>query len=274
LGAARLTIVAWLFATAACRAPVASDPVLLTVGSENVRLSEFQQYLKRLESRGEEPLDQAVRAAALDSFIEERVLALETRRRGLSARGADGATESAAARRLLQSEVLAKIQVEAEEIAQYYESHAGAWHAPERRTLSQILLASLNEARDVRRRLVRDPKSFEILARTRSRAPEAAQGGRMGTFAAGELPDELEKAAFALRVGEHSAVVETPYGFHVLRLDSVEPARERALADCQDEIRTRLLADKSDAAVQAFLRELLTRAKVNHEVAKAAGLSS
>jgi parvulin-like peptidyl-prolyl isomerase len=270
LGIARWTI-ATVLASAACRAAVESDPVLLTLGAESVRLSEFQQRLRRLESRGEEPLTPAVRAAAFDSFVEERVLALETRRRGLLAPGADEATESAAARKLLQAEVLAAIQVGPDEIARYYEDHAGTWHTPEHRKLSQILLASLNEARDVRRRLERDPKSFEVLARTRSRAPEAVQGGRMGSFAQGELPGELEHAAFALSVGEHSPVVESPYGFHVLRLDGIDPARERALADCQDEIRARLLADKSDAAVHAFIRELVARAKVNHEIAPTAG---
>ena len=55
-------------------------------------------------------------------------------------------------------------------------------------TLRQILVPTETEARDVRRRLQKDPKSFEALARARSKAPEAAAGGLMGTFSRGQLP--------------------------------------------------------------------------------------
>ena len=167
----------------ACQ-PAAQDPAVLTLGGQSVRRSEFLQYLRRLEARGEGPLEPHVRAAVLESFLEARALALEARRRGFVAPGADELQEAAGIRKLLEAEVLAGVQVTPQEIQREYEAQTCSPNVPERRGLSQILLPNLNEARDVRRRLDRDPKSFEILARTRSRAPEAALGGALGVLGA------------------------------------------------------------------------------------------
>ena len=115
------------------------------------------------------------------------------------------------------------------------------------------------------RRLKKDPKSFAMLAQTRSRAPEASTGGAMGVFARGELPPELERAAFALDTGETSDVVQSPLGFHVLRVEERVPAREAGVADCREAGRAELLRRKSDQSVKEFVRDLMARAKVNHE---------
>ena len=56
----------------------------------------------------------------------------------------------------------------------YYESHPAEFETGETVTLRQILVPTENEARDVRRRLQKDQKSFEALARARSKAPGGA----------------------------------------------------------------------------------------------------
>ena len=135
-------------------------------------------------------------------------------------------------------------------------------------TIRQILVPTSNEARDVRRRLGRDGQSFAVLAQTISRAPEASAGGLMGTFARGQLPSELERAAFALGPGQTSDVVQTPLGYHVLRLDSREAPRQASLEESRAEIRTRLGEARSDRKVREFVTGLMARANVNHEAAK------
>ena len=250
----------------ACRS-AEDDPALLTMGREKVRRSEFEQHLKRFEARAGGPLEPAVRQGLLETFLEERLVVLEARRRGLVAPGAGEAAEAAAVRRLIESDVLPRARVTEAEAEAWCREHAAELDLPERRTLRQVLATSLNEARDVRRRLARDPTSFEVLARTRSRGPEAAQGGLMGAFARGELPSELEQAAFALAPGQLSGVVESPHGFHVLRVEAVEPAREPSPAECAQKTRARLLAERSEQARRDFVRGLRALAQVNHEAA-------
>jgi len=239
--------------------------VILALGDLAVRRSEFDTHLEALRSRGLEGAEQpAVLRGVLDAFLEERVLVLEARRRGMLGPGATPDDEQGAARALL-AEAGGNVTVSDAEIEAYYEAHRSELARQEEVTLRQILVPTLNEARDARRRLARDPRSFEALAQTRSRGPEASAGGLMGTFTHGELPVELEAAAFALSAGATSDPIESPLGYHVLRVDARAPARERSLDECRQEIRRTLLRDKSDAAGKQLVQTLLGRSKVNHE---------
>lgn len=76
------------------------------------------------------------------------------------------------------------------------------------------------EIEEIRRRALRR-ESFEALARQYSQdGGSAALGGSLGSFGRGEMVRPFEDAAFALEVGEISEVVETPFGLHIIRLDS------------------------------------------------------
>ncbi len=134
--------------------------------------------------------------------------------------------------------------------------------------MRQILVRTQNEARDVRRRLQKEPRSFEVLARTLSLGPEAGAAGLMGVFSRGQLPLELEAAAFGLPPGGTSAIVETSLGFHVLRVESREPARTLDLEEAQGRLREILARLKSDRRVRQFVSDLMARAKVNHAAAQ------
>jgi peptidyl-prolyl cis-trans isomerase C len=240
------------------------DPVLLKLDGAEVRRSDFERHLAAVEARGLGPVDPAARKGLLEAFLEERALVIEARRRGLLAPGADPAEEPDAVARLL-AEGAGNPEPTEEEIARYYEAHAAELALPESVTLRQILVPTLNEARDVRRRLGRDPKVFDTLARSLSKGEEAAAGGYLGTFARGQLPTELEAATFALPDGGTSDPVKTPLGYHVLRVESRQPARERSLDEVRERIRERLARDQRAAAERAFVAEVLARAKVNHE---------
>ena len=245
------------------------DPVILELGEQVVRRSDFERHLASIEARGKAPLAPEVRAALFEPFLEERILALEARSRGLVKEGATADEEQAAVEQLLADEVLAHVSVQPEEVTQHCQQHLADFDTPEMVVLRQIVVPTSNEARDIRRRLLREPRSFEALARTQSRGPEASAGGLMGTFARGELPPELEAAAFALAQGATSEIVVTLLGHHVLRVDERRPARPATLDDCRSRVEPSLKRGKADRAVREFVRSVMARAKVNHEAVKA-----
>jgi parvulin-like peptidyl-prolyl isomerase len=254
-----------LLLVVSCGGPRLADPVILALGDQTVRKSDFDRHVATLESRGGVAVSPEVRRALFDSFLEERVQVLEARSRGLVDAQAGPDEERRAVERLLAD--VSRVEVTDEEVARYYGEHAEEFKKPESVTVRQILVATLNEARDVRRRLVKEPKAFEALAHSLSRGPEAPGGGLMGTFSRGQLPPELEAAAFALAVGGTSEIVETPLGFHVLRVEAREPERGTSLAEAQGAIRQILSRQKSDRKVREFVSDLLARAKVNHAAA-------
>jgi peptidyl-prolyl cis-trans isomerase C len=254
---------------ASCSRERPNDPIILALGEQVVRRSDFDRHVAALEARGGSSLAPSVREALFEPFIEERLLVLEARARGMVAPSATTEQEDAAVRRLLAEAVLTGVGVGEEEVASYFREHAAEFRVPETVTVRQILVPTPNEARDARRRLQRDPKSFEALARSRSRGPEAAEGGFMGVFARGQLPAELEAAAFALSAGATSEIIESSFGYHILRVEARTPEREPSLDECRARIRTLLMRQKSDRTVRQFVSDLMARAKVNHAAAHA-----
>ncbi len=259
---AALLLLCPLLALAGCEA---KDPVILKLAGEKVRRSEFERHVAGLETRGQAKLASAARAGVLDAFLEERALVIEARRRRFVPVGATPEQEAEGVSRLLASAV-PEPEVSEQEIAAWHATHATE-PAPERVWLRQILVGSLNEARDVLRRLGPDPRTFDTLARDLSKGPEAAIGGYMGVFERGQLPPELEAAAFSLPEGGTSEPVQTALGYHVLRVESRQAAREIPLDEARERIRDHLARDKRLAAERRFVSELMARAKVDHEAA-------
>jgi len=265
----RVALITSLLALA-CRAQPAGgpdhDPVLLELGDETIRRSDFERHVAAVQARGGgSSLAPEVRQALLEPYLEERILVLEARARGLTARGDAAEKESESVRRLLSDAVLSRVSLTDAELDAYCGQHSRDFDRPERIRLRQILVPTPNEARDVVRRLKKDPKSFATLAQTRSRAPEASTGGARGTFSRGELPAELEAAAFGLAAGETSDVVQSPLGYHVLRVEERVAASQTDLPQCREAARAVLLRQKSDMSVREFVQGLMARAKVNHE---------
>ena len=90
------------------------------------------------------------------------------------------------------------------------------------------VVAARAQARELRARVV-EGEDFGELAREHSDDPgSAAQGGDLGWFRRGRMVEEFEEAAFSLGEGQISDVVESQYGFHVVRVDRIRPAERRA----------------------------------------------
>jgi peptidyl-prolyl cis-trans isomerase C len=242
------------------------DPVILRLDGQTVRRSEFERHVAAVEARAQASVDPTARPGLLEAFLEERALVIEARQRGLLAAGASPAEEPRAVASLL-AEAARVPEATPDEIANYYQAHQADLAVPESVTLRQILVGTLNEARDVKRRLGKDPKAFDAIARSQSKGVESAAGGYMGRFERGQLPPELEAVAFAQPEGGASEPVQTALGYHVLRVESRQQAREPSLDEAREWIRDRIARAKRTEAERAFVAEVLARAKVNHEAA-------
>ena len=108
-------------------------------------------------------------------------------------------------------------------------------------------------------RLARDGDDFAELARRFSDEPAAAQtGGDLGWFRRGDMVREFENAVFAMRAGQISEIVESPFGFHVIKLERARGGERsarhvliRASVTSEDIERAAVVADSLAAALRA-----------------------
>ena len=247
-----------MLSVAACRPP--QDPVVIRFQGVDVRRSAFLKELEPLAKNGTDTTDPRMRASAFGRFIEERVVAIAAMRQGFK----DAGENRAEAERWLALALPQEGISEAETMA-YYEAHPEVARVEESVTIREILLTTQQDARDVVRILGSDRNAFALLARTRSRSPQATGGGLLGSFRRGELPPEIERVAFSLSAGQISGIVSTPFGYHVLRLESKTLPQIRSLIEARSDIESRLLEAKARLTMKQLIDGLVSQAQVNHE---------
>ena len=153
----------------------------------------------------------------------------------------------------LSAEVIAgQSAPDAAEVKKYYEEHRRQYEVAETRKASHILLAAdSGAAPEARQRakakadqlyaqLKQKPGSFAELAKANSEDPgSAGKGGDLGYFSRGNMVKAFDDAVFSLKAGEISAPVESPYGYHIIRVDAVKAGQTKSL----DEVRPAIEAE-------------------------------
>jgi len=252
--------------------PQKKNLVVLTVEDSTYTNDDFDKYVRATIGDTAGSVSVPGLSRLFDDFLDEKILLKWAQAKGViltdeekrdtpsRMKGAvEGETSSGAAaglisERLIVEKYLAQLvrdlKVEDKEVVAYYSQHKIEYLQPEKLQVSQILFSSQGSATEVRSRLNgASEEDFRMIARTRSAGPEASRGGVMGIFSAGQLPSELEKSIFPMKEGEISRVVESPYGYHIFRLDKWFEARLVTLADAAASIRTKLMDQKSKDAV-------------------------
>lgn len=104
---------------------------------------------------------------------------------------------------------------------------------------------------------------FRELAREHSDGPSADKGGFLGTFSRGDLNPTLEEVAFELDEGEHSGLVQSEYGFHIVRVDEVSERAGGDVAERKQMLRQRIQQEKMQDQLERYVDKLRRKAFVD-----------
>lgn len=172
--------------------------------------------------------------------------------------------------RVVDREVRSGVMVADPEMKRYYQEHRDRFALPEEYTLSQILIKprsadDLVEAKGKTRdimALLKQGESYEDLALRYSDGPNASRGGRLGLVRQGELLPAIERGVSNLSEGGISDVIESPEGFHIVRLEDKKPKQFRPYEEVRQEIQALVFQQKSEDMFQAWLADLKNKAYI------------
>jgi peptidyl-prolyl cis-trans isomerase D len=159
---------------------------------------------------------------------------------------------------LSREEVAAGIEVGDELLRSVYEARKATLATPESRVASHILIivdAGADEAAvgDARERIealrarIEAGESFDDIARAHSEDPgSAAQGGSLGAFSRGVMDPAFEEVAFSLEPGVLSEPVRSAFGFHLIRVASVESGAVKPFEEVREQLARDYRAEQSE----------------------------
>ena len=165
---------------------------------------------------------------------------------------------------LAVEDLKADVSVSEEEIEQEYQDNIALYKTTEERRVSHILIefgddkGAAKEKAESLLAEVEQGADFADLAEANSADTFSAEnGGDLDFITAGMMDPSFDEAAFAIsNVGETSEVIETEFGYHIIKLTDMKPVETTPLAEVRDEIEAQLLTDKATDEFFALQSEM------------------
>jgi peptidyl-prolyl cis-trans isomerase C len=167
--------------------------------------------------------------------------------------------------RLLIEKVINRVSqitspIDEKTMKQYYEKHREQFVLTEQVRVRQIVVKDRKDAERILSKLKRgDP--FDELARKYSSGLEAKEGGDLGFFGQGEMPEEFD-VVFSLQAGEISDIVQSPYGYHIFQVVAKQERSESGFAEVKDQIRQLIMHEEEEKAFHDWLETVKKRASI------------
>ncbi len=179
--------------------------------------------------------------------------------------------------RVVGYEVRKRVTVSNEEIEGYYNQHLKEYWLPEKLHLRHILFLMDDTLSEEDKRFkkkkarlalkkIQAGGDFIAVAKEFSEDISASTGGDLGEIERGKMVPEFEKAAFLLKEGEVSGLVQTPYGLNIIRIDNIFPSQPLPLDKFRGHIENRIKDQKLKVEYEKYLLELTQKAFIENKM--------
>jgi peptidyl-prolyl cis-trans isomerase C len=234
--------------------------------SPELAVKGFNDYLKTATPFQIEQLKKglAQRGTTLEAFIEKK-------------KNEKAFQEQMAINAFFEKNIISKCQVDEKEAKAYYDANPKAFEMPaddkDSMRASHILImvkenadaktkaAAKAKAEKLLALLKKDAKLFGELAEKESQCSSAKNKGSLGSFTKGQMVPEFEQAVVNLKTGEISGIVETKFGYHIIRRDALKKAEKKTFAEVKDKLQLALKQQKIETTLVAFIKKITDKAK-------------
>ncbi len=181
---------------------------------------------------------------------------------------------SLAVSKVIDAEVTSKLSVADADVDAFYAKNPDQFKEGETVHASHILFSAPQTASPAEKqqarakaeqalKAIRAGADFATIAREQSQDPGSAKnGGDLGFFPKGQMDPKFEAAAFALKPGTVSGIVETPFGFHIIKVVERRPPRTMPLAEVSAQIKQYLTQQQRETMLNAFVEQAKAKAKI------------
>jgi peptidyl-prolyl cis-trans isomerase C len=223
--------------------------VLVSGQGISIDTKEIQMELERVPADARAQLSSpAAMQNNVANIYARRVLAQDATKEGLDKNPLVIAAIEKARERILSDAMLEKIDQKNQPSLQdleawaqsSYRANVKKYELPEQVRASHILIRTAEPEAKAKAEAIlkelRDGADFAQVAKAKSQDPgSAAKGGDLGFFARGRMIKPFEDTAFGMaKAGDISGVIESPFGFHIIRLDERKPAGLQPFAEVKD----------------------------------------
>jgi len=236
---------------------VPPDRVILSVGEEKITAGEFAQFIETLPEQVRNQARGVARRQLAENLVKIKLLAQQARRDKTDQETLFKVQEAYQIDNLLAvyylNNYLKTAKVSDEELRKYYDEHKQDYNTIRARHIlirykgSRVPLKpnqkdlteeeALAQAQDIRKRLAAGADFAQVAQQESDDPGSAAKGGDLGEFHKGMMVAPFDDAASTLPVGEISEPVKTPYGYHIIQVQSREA---KTFEEVKDEIDKKL----------------------------------
>lgn len=176
-------------------------------------------------------------------------------------------------RKLIEKDVISQISITKEDAQKYFETNTAKFHQPERVRAQHILIKvdpgaddktkaeALKKLKDIQKKVLAG-EDFGKLAKENSEGPSNVREGDLGYFTRGRMVKSFEEAAFKLAPNEVSDIVETQFGYHLIKVLDHQPEKDPSFDDVEPQIMATLRNEKIQQEMEPYIENLRAKAKI------------
>lgn len=224
--------------------------------------AKYDRPIKITQKQIDKQVDQLVQAYGGKESVEELL-----KQQGMTWDDLDKAVKDQLTGQAVYDRVVAAATVSDKQIESYYKKNKEQYDQPETRQIRHILVKNEADAEKVRALLVADPSAanWKKVAKEYSIDPGSKDnGGDLGDVTPGMMVPSFDKESFSLKVDTISKPVKSQFGWHVIEVTKITPAKESSLKDVKEEIEQTLIAEKQQTVWDGWLKNAQKNAEVQY----------
>lgn len=252
------------------------NPVLGKVGDFSIRATDLDRLIAAQPEQAQKQLQEKpeLKSSLVRDLLLKKAIAMQARKDGYDKQPdyrekLSYLVDDFLAQEYLARVVLADIKVSEDEMKKYYQEHEKDFLLTESVRARHIFIqlsakasdeekaAARKKAEDIMASLKKGEDFAKVALESSDDADTAKNGGELGLLTPGKTnSEEFEKAAFALKSGETSEIVQSPFGFHIIKADEKTEKRIATFAESKNYIEAVLKKELEQKKGEAFVAKI------------------